>query len=77
MTIYLVLLYNLSNFWRSIDMNWRENSYILFIFAWILQFFGHYIEGNSPALLTGLKQAFLESPVFTMEYIYPSLLNSL
>ena len=77
MTTYLIGLYIFANFWRIYNVNWRENSYYLFVFAWIFQFFGHYIEGNRPALLTGFKQAFLEAPLFTMEYVYPSLLDSL
>ena len=77
MTTYLIGLYTFANFWRKYNINWRENSYYLFAFAWIFQFFGHYIEGNRPALLTGFKQAFLEAPLFTMEYVYPSLLDSL
>ena len=75
MTIYLTLLYRLAYFWRSNNFNWRENSVNLFIFAWILQFFGHIIEGNRPALMTSIKQSFLEAPLFTVEYIYPSLLE--
>ena len=77
MTTYLVGLYKFAIFWRSYDPKWREYTFNLFIFAWIFQFFGHFIEGNRPALLTGVKQAFLEAPLFTMEYVYPSLLDSL
>ena len=77
MTIYLVGLYKFAKFLRSYYPKWREYTINLFIFAWIFQFFGHFIEGNRPALLTGIKQAFLEAPLFTMEYVYPSLLDSL
>ena len=77
MTTYLYLLFKLANLWRTNNIYWRENSVCLFILAWIFQFFGHFIEGNRPALLTGITQAFLEAPLFTMEYIYPSLLDSL
>ena len=77
MSIYTVSLYFLALLVRTFNYNWRENSYYLFAFAWIFQFFGHFIEGNKPALLTGFKQAFLEAPLFTMEYVYPSLLDSL
>ena len=77
MTTYLIGLYIFAYFWRIYNINWRENSYYLFIFAWIFQFIGHFIEGNRPALFTGFKQAFLEAPIFTMEYVYPSLLDSL
>jgi uncharacterized membrane protein YGL010W len=77
MSIYIVSLYFLALLVRTFNYNWRENSYYLFAFAWIFQFFGHFIEGNKPALLTGFKQSFLEAPLFTMEYVYPSLLDSL
>jgi len=77
MSIYIVSLYFLALLVRTFNHNWRENSYYLFAFAWIFQFFGHYIEGNRPALLTGFEQSFLEAPLFTMEYVYPSLLDSL
>tara|TARA_Y100000768_G_scaffold366331_1_gene328384 strand:+ start:405 stop:842 length:438 start_codon:yes stop_codon:yes gene_type:complete len=77
MTIYLIGLYKFAKSFRFVVPNWREYTFKLFIFAWIFQFFGHFIEGNRPALLTGIKQAFLEAPLFTMEYVYPSLLDSL
>ncbi len=77
MTTYLYLLFKLANLWRTNNIYWRENSVCLFIFAWIFQFFGHFIEGNRPALLTGITQAFLEAPLFIIEYFYPSLLDLL
>jgi uncharacterized membrane protein YGL010W len=77
MTIYLIGLYKFAKSLRFVVPKWREYTFNLFIFAWIFQFFGHFIEGNRPALLTGIKQAFLEAPLFTMEYVYPPLLDSL
>ena len=50
-------------------------SLIIFILSWIGQFYGHIIEGNRPALMTSIKQSFLEAPLFTVEYIYPNLLE--
>lgn len=47
----------------------------LFTFAWTMQFFGHYIEGNRPALIDSLSQAFLQAPLFTVATIFPSILN--
>ncbi len=35
----------------------------VFIFGWALQFFGHYLEGNRPALLTNLFQIVV-APIF-------------
>jgi uncharacterized membrane protein YGL010W len=47
----------------------------LFTFAWTMQFIGHYIEGNRPALLDSVSQAFLQAPLFTVSTLFPSLLN--
>tara|TARA_B100001142_G_scaffold320698_1_gene366174 strand:+ start:1308 stop:1769 length:462 start_codon:yes stop_codon:yes gene_type:complete len=47
----------------------------LFAFAWTMQFFGHYVEGNRPALIDSLSQAFLQAPLFTVATIFPSILN--
>lgn len=46
--------------------NWLKLNTILFITAWILQFLGHYIEGNRPALMDSLSQAFLTAPAFAV-----------
>jgi len=46
--------------------NWLKLNTILFITAWILQFLGHYIEGNRPALMDSLSQAFLTAPAFAI-----------
>lgn len=45
---------------------WQKNNIKIFIFAWIMQFIGHYIEGSSPALFIGLKQTFLYAPIFSL-----------
>jgi uncharacterized membrane protein YGL010W len=37
----------------------------VFILGWALQFFGHYLEGNRPALLTNLFQI-LVAPIYLM-----------
>ena len=77
MTIYIRFLLFVSESWREIDKEWYKHSKFLFVIAWIMQFVGHGIEGNRPALLTSLKQSVFQAPVFTLEYIYPSLLSSL
>lgn len=41
-------------------------SLIINVFSWIMQFIGHGIfEGNRPALMDSIKQAFLMAPLFT------------
>ena len=41
----------------------------LFILSWVAQFIGHYIEGKRPALLDNLSQAFIDAPLFSMDYL--------
>ena len=38
--------------------------------GWILQFIGHYIEGNRPALVDNLSAAFLTAPMFTLDFLF-------
>jgi uncharacterized membrane protein YGL010W len=49
-----------------------RNCIYLHIGSWILQLLSHkYIEGNKPALLTGLVQSFTIAPFFTLlEYLF-------
>ena len=75
MLSYIAFLSNIGYYWRENDKKWLTNSFILFGFAWIIQFLGHAIECNRPALLTSLSQAVFQAPLFTLEYIYPSLLK--
>ena len=79
---YTVILFDSHRYWGVFNaFNGTGVNFLMylavfiFIFAWILQFFGHIIEGNRPALMTSIKQSFLEAPLFTVEYIYPSLLE--
>lgn len=50
---------------------WQRSNIKIFIFAWVMQFIGHYIEGSSPALFIGLKQTFLYAPIFSLNNIIP------
>jgi uncharacterized membrane protein YGL010W len=84
MSIFLNFIYLISFFHRSYGSMyyfgspiWQTNSSILFTFAWIMQFIGHAIEGNRPALFTGFKQSLLQSPLFVVEYVYPHLLDDI
>tara|TARA_Y100001970_G_C14183143_1_gene830977 strand:- start:47 stop:232 length:186 start_codon:yes stop_codon:yes gene_type:complete len=51
--------------------NWVKHSIILFLLSWCAQFLGHVIEGNRPALMTSITQAFTEAPLFSVSYILP------
>ena len=74
MQMYISFLSILSKSWRESDKKWFRNSIIMFVSAWMMQFLGHAIEGNRPALLTSLTQSVFQAPLFTLEYIYPGQL---
>ena len=42
--------------------------------AWGLQFLGHYIEDNRPALMDNLSTAFLSAPMFSLDFLFNSYL---
>lgn len=71
MTFYCLMMYFISNIHRNYRINWIKESLFLFVVGWILQFLGHYIEGNRPALLTSLSQAFLTAPAFSFLEVLP------
>ena len=75
MQLYIGFLYILGEIWRDFDKKWLKHSIITFVCAWMLQFLGHAIEGNRPALLTSLSQTIFQAPLLTLEYVYPNLLN--
>ena len=72
--ISLPFLYIIGKIWREVDNKWTKHSIIMFASAWILQFIGHAIEGNRPALMTSLSQTVFQAPLLTLEYVYPNLL---
>mgnify|MGYP000196281601 CR=1 FL=1 len=72
---YICFLRLIGIMWRDLDQKWLKHSIIMFVSAWTMQFLGHVIEGNKPALLTSLSQAVFQAPLFTLEYVYPSLLQ--
>ncbi len=74
MQMYISFLSIVSKSWRESDKKWFRNSIIMFVSAWMMQFLGHAIEGNRPALLTSLMQSVFQAPLFTLEYIYPGQL---
>ena len=41
-------------------------AFCMFIFSWTMQFIGHQIEGNKPALFDSLSQAFTAAPLFSI-----------
>lgn len=67
---YFFIIRLLSNNWLTRENCLRE-SFWIFIISWTLQFCGHIIEGNRPALFTSLIQSFIEAPLFSIQYILP------
>lgn len=56
-----------------IRKNWFMESLIVFILSWVLQFIGHYIEGNRPALMDSITTAVTEAPLFSIMYLFETL----
>jgi len=72
MLFYLVILDSLSEEFiihYSVTKNLYKINTILFITAWILQFWGHYIEGSTPALTDSLSSAITEAPMYSLNNI--------
>jgi uncharacterized membrane protein YGL010W len=44
----------------------------MFVFAWTMQFIGHEIEGNKPAMFDSISQAFTAAPLFSIQAFLPS-----
>ena len=70
MMIYYFFVMLIAFNWR-LRNNWIFESILIFTLSWVLQFLGHYIEGNRPALMTSLTQAITEAPLFSISYIFP------
>ena len=68
MTVYFANIYTFAVVWRALDKNWYMNSFYIFFLAWIMQFIGHAIEGNRPALMSSLTQTLFEAPLYSLEY---------
>jgi uncharacterized membrane protein YGL010W len=43
---------------------------VVFVLGWVLQFFGHYLEGNRPALLTNLFQIVVAPIYLAAELVF-------
>ena len=63
---YLMVQYNSRSITDTIMLT-------ISITAWGLQFFGHYIEGNRPALFDTLSTAFLTAPMFSLDFLFNSV----
>ena len=70
MLFYFFTILTTAYVWRF-KKNYMYQSLCIFIFAWIMQFVGHTIEGNRPALFDSLIQTFTQAPLFSLGYILP------
>tara|TARA_Y100000591_G_C21828391_1_gene698072 strand:+ start:655 stop:1101 length:447 start_codon:yes stop_codon:yes gene_type:complete len=70
MGVYFYIIDKLSVSYMKIK-NCIRSSIYAFIYAWVIQFIGHAIEGNRPALLDGIIQSFTQAPLFSLNYILP------
>ena len=75
MSAFLTFMYKLGDIWRSYDVYWKKNTIIVFISAWIFQFIGHFIEGNKPALFTGLKMSVFQAQLYTVQSLLGFSIN--
>jgi uncharacterized membrane protein YGL010W len=53
--LFVILVSIIGNFWLGNTVNLLYASLIIFIFAWIGQFYGHKIEGAKPSFLKDLE----------------------
>ena len=53
--LFFISLAILGNFWLGSTINLLYGSLIIFIVAWIGQFYGHHIEGKKPSFAKDLK----------------------
>ncbi|MBP7184513.1 MAG: DUF962 domain-containing protein [Saprospiraceae bacterium] len=72
--IWSLLIWYVSNLWY---MNTDTNSFlitmaVLFVVAWIFQFYGHKVEGKKPSFFKDL-QFLLIGPAWLLQFIYKSL----
>ena len=75
MTLYMITISYLSDYWQKKDKHWILNSLKLFMISWAVQFIGHYMEGAKPAITDSISSALFEAPLFSLRYIIPNLDN--
>lgn len=64
--IFVILLCIVANFWIGSNFNLFYASLIIFVLAWIGQFYGHKIEGAKPSFLKDLE-FLLIGPLWVIE----------
>tara|TARA_B100000780_G_scaffold21793_1_gene14027 strand:- start:2896 stop:3360 length:465 start_codon:yes stop_codon:yes gene_type:complete len=64
--LFFIFMAILGNFWLSNQVNLLYASLIIFIIAWIGQFYGHHIEGKKPSFAKDL-QFLLIGPLWVIQ----------
>ena len=64
--LFVILVCIIGNFWLSNQVNLLYASLIIFIIAWIGQFYGHHIEGKKPSFAKDL-QFLLIGPLWVIQ----------
>ena len=65
---YLIILLNSNSYYDS--SNGITKFIAVQLLGWVAQIASHkYLEGNSPALLTGAVQSFITAPIFVVDEI--------
>tara|TARA_B110000003_G_scaffold209487_1_gene208394 strand:+ start:7561 stop:8025 length:465 start_codon:yes stop_codon:yes gene_type:complete len=65
---FIITISIIGNYWLSSQVNLLYVSLIIFIIAWIGQFYGHHIEGKKPSFLKDL-QFLLIGPLWVVQKI--------
>jgi len=71
MFFYNVIIFLLSRLIYTFYPISHTTNLKIFLCAFMMQFIGHLIEGNQPALFTGLRQTLLQAPLHNVNYVYP------
>ena len=70
--VYCLICLLLVNVFRNFSMPLWQSSLIIFVVAWIGQFYGHKVEGKKPSVFQDL-QFLLIGPAWLMGFIYKKL----
>lgn len=68
LTYYLSAII-ISDIWMFKSSNFKKETFIVFTTAWIMQFIGHYIEGNRPALFDSITTSFTQAPMYSLDNV--------
>ena len=61
----------LGNFQLALQMSLWKASVVIFVIAWIVQFYGHKIEGKKPSFLDDIK-FLLVGPAWILDHVFKS-----